>query len=348
MAYESGVLLKSGSNEMEIVEFYLDEARAGDSGDEVFRVSYGINVAKVLEIISKPPINKIPMSHPSVIGTFSLRKKVIPLVDLVVQLGKRKPGGDGNPLAIITEFNKITMAFEVSGVNRIHRLAWSEIEPAEAVLGHFAASVTGIVKFEDRNVLILDLEKILAELNASYCLESLGDALQNATLPVGREGLAELEPPGGAQPLKVLLADDSSSIRALLCRRLEREGFKVTSVYDGEKALAILMELKKRSREENRPIFDYIEILISDIEMPVMDGYSLCSAVKKDPVLGFLPVILFSSLINDRQLHKGKSVGADEQIAKPEAANLAESARRLIAQSKARMEEAVSGSPPSP
>ena len=347
MAYETGILLKTGTNEMEIVEFYLDEPGGGLEG-EVNRVCYGINVAKVLEIIRKPPVNRIPLSNPAVIGTFILRNKVIPLIDLSVQLCKLKPDQQGCPLAIITEFNKTIMAFEVSGVNRIHRLAWSEIEPAEAVLGYFSSSVTGIVKFEDRNVLILDMEKILAELDAQYSVDD-GDGTERHGVP--NDG-AHSAPHGQAHPSagrqaassgKALIADDSSSIRTILSRRLEKDGFIVTTAGDGEKALAMLMEFKERSLKENLPIDHYIEILISDIEMPKMDGYSLCQAVKKDPVLGLLPVILFSSLINDRLLHKGRSVGADEQITKPETANLTERARRLIAQSKVGMEGMLHG-----
>ncbi len=340
MAYESGILLKSGTNEMEIVEFYLDEPAAGGEG-EINRVCYGINVAKVLEIIRKPSVNKVPLSHPAIIGTFILRNKVIPLVDLTLQLGKRRlEEPQGTPLAIITEFNKTTMAFEVSGVNRIHRLAWTQIEPAEVVLGYFTSSVTGIVKFEDRNILILDMEKILSDLSSQYSLEdhdgagTESEVSRNQTREADGFALGDA-PAMPALPPKALIADDSSSIRTILTRKLQKDGFDVTTAGDGEKALAMLMEFKQRSEQENRSLDHYVEILISDIEMPKMDGYSLCQAVKKDPVLGALPVILFSSLINDRLLHKGKSVGADEQITKPETANLTETARRLIAQSKA-------------
>ncbi len=352
MAYQTGILLKTGTNEMEIVEFYLDESAGGYGGreGEALRVCYGINVAKVLEIIRKPAINKAPLSHPAVMGTFVLRNKVIPLIDLTLQLGKVKLEQQPSPLAIITEFNKTTMAFEVSGVNRIHRLAWSEIEPAEPVLGQFSASVTGIVKFEDRNVLILDMEKILAELDAQYAIEGSEEKSWCGVPENGVKDDEHLGPdtdpwpsdgPWATVPAKALIADDSSSIRNMLTRKLEKDGFTVRTASDGEKALTILMEFKERSQKENRPIHHYVEILISDIEMPKMDGYSLCQAVKKDPVLGALPVILFSSLINDRLLHKGRSVGADEQITKPEAANLSQSARRLIARSKGRIDGSI-------
>ncbi|MFP5212399.1 MAG: chemotaxis protein CheW, partial [Acidobacteriota bacterium] len=117
---ETGILLKAGTNEMEIVEFYIDEVIRGK--EEVYRGCYGINVAKVMEIIQKPRVTPIPLAPPGLLGTFISRGKVIPLVDLAMRLGKEKPAEEINPLAIVTEFNRTLMAFAVSGVNRIHRL----------------------------------------------------------------------------------------------------------------------------------------------------------------------------------------------------------------------------------
>jgi two-component system chemotaxis response regulator CheV len=312
MAYNTGILLATGTNEMEIVQFYLDELI---DGDIVHRGSYGINVAKVLEIIRLPKVNALPLSPPAMVGTFILRNKVIPLIDLMVQLEKKKPEHALNPLAIITEFNKTTLAFAVSGVNRIHRLGWSQIEPAGPIMGRFSSSLTGIVKLEDSNVLILDMEKILAELNPQYSITDSNE------IPAGIVHAQS----------KALIADDSSSIRNILTRKLQKDGFAVQTANDGQEALTLLQKLKASCQKEKRHIHDYIEIVISDIEMPQMDGYSLCYAIKQDPVLKALPVVLFSSLINEKLLHKGQTVRADDQIAKPEATNLAQSARQLIA-----------------
>ncbi|MHC1725405.1 MAG: chemotaxis protein [Syntrophobacteraceae bacterium] len=307
------ILLATGTNEMEIVEFYLDEVFEGET---IHRGSYGINVAKVLEIIRKPKANAIPLSPPAMVGTFILRDKIIPLIDLAVQLGMKKTQEELNPLAIVTEFNKINLAFIVSGVNRIHRLAWSQIEPAGPIIGRYSNSLTGIVKLDDRNVLILDMEKILAELNPQYAI------------------MEENETPCAILDIqyKALMADDSSSIRNILTRKLENKGFKVRAASDGKVAWEWLQELKALSLKEKRHIHYYVDIVISDVEMPQMDGYSLCQAIKQDAVLKALPVILFSSLINEKQLHRGRSVGADEQITKPETTNLAKRAGELITQ----------------
>jgi two-component system chemotaxis response regulator CheV len=316
MAYNTGILLASGTNEMEIVEFYIDEMIDGETA---YRGSYGINVAKVLEIIQRPRVNKLPLAPEAMSGTFILRDKVIPLIDLAVQLEKKKPETEVNPLAIVTEFNKTILAFAVSGVNRIHRLAWSEIEPAERSMGRFSNSITGIVKLEDRNVLILDMEKILSELNPQYSLKNIETTS------------AEI----GSVQLKALIADDSVSIRNILVSKLKKAGFEVQTANDGREAWDRLVEIKELCQKERRNIRDFVEIIISDIEMPQMDGYSLCHAVKQDSLLKSLPVILFSSLINERLFHKGQSVGADDQITKPEVSDLGKRARELIEERRA-------------
>ncbi len=313
MAHNTGILLATGTNEMEIVEFYLDEVL---TSGEIHRGSYGINVAKVVEIIRKPKATFIPLAPPGLLGTFIFRDKVIALIDLAMKLDKRKPAEEINPLTIVTEFNRTTMAFVVAGVNRIIRLPWGQIEPAGPILGNLTNSITGVVKREDRNILILDMEKILAELNPQYAIKEESEVLS---------GVADMH-------YKALIVDDSSSIRKILTKNLEKAGFIVKTASDGSEAWNKLLGLKDQSLKEKRRVPDYLDIVISDIEMPQMDGYTLCHAIKQDAALKTMPVILFSSLINERQLHKGKSVGADDQITKPETANLAQRAATLITQ----------------
>ncbi len=311
MEQPSGILLAAGTNELEIVEFYLDELLPEGS---LYRGSYGINVAKVVEIVEEPQVTSVPMAPAGMLGTFISRGKVIPLVDLAVRLDKRRPQETINPLAIVTEFNRTTVAFVVSGVNRIHRLAWERIEPAGSILSSFSSSVTGIVRVEDRNILILDMEKVLAELDPNLAIRDEED------LP---EGTASIQ-------YRALIVDDSPSVRNILAKNLEKAGYTVEKANDGQDGWRWLQEIKAQSQRDRRPIQDYLHIVISDIEMPQMDGYSLCQSIKQDPVLQKLPVILFSSLINEKQIHKGRSVGADDQIAKPETKNLAQRAGELI------------------
>jgi len=310
MAYSTNILLSSGTNEMEIVEFYVDEMIGG----QLYRGCYGINVAKVVKIIRKPKPTFIPMAPAALVGTFISRDKVVPLVDLAIQLQKEKPESEANPLTIVAEFNKSTMAFIVSGVNRIHRLQWQQIEPTGPLLGGLTGSITGVVKMEDRNILLLDLEKVLAELNPEC---GINEGTEIPALPENVQ-------------YKALIVDDSGPIRQILSRKLEKAGFRVQSASDGHEGVELLNGYKELAEKEKKNLTDYLDIVISDIEMPQMDGYSLCYHVKKDPVLQNLPVILFSSLISEKQYHKGKSVGADDQITKPEAANLAHRAAELI------------------
>ncbi|WP_291326766.1 chemotaxis protein [Desulfovibrio sp. UCD-KL4C] len=314
MSSQTDILLEAGTNELEIVEFWLEEEPQED-GEDNYRGFYGVNVAKVLEIIRMPEkVTHLPkVAHPSIMGTFNLRNKVIPLVDLSYWLNKERVETEP-PKVIVTEFNNVSSAFLVSGVTRIHRISWEKVEaPSTYVSSLSQDSITGVVKFDDRISLILDLEKIVAELNPALGLQ-LDDSV-------------DWEVTGG---YKALIADDSTLIREMLYELMTRAKFLVETAKTGRECWEKLLQLKKMSLEENRPIKDYINVVVSDIEMPVMDGHNLTVRIKADPVLKELPVILFSSIITDKLRHKGESVGADDQISKPEVTQLAKRAIALI------------------
>lgn len=308
----TNILLEAGTNELEVVEFFLEEDDLEQGG--VYKGHYGVNVAKVLEIIRMPKITEMPeVSHPCVMGAFNLRSQVIPLVDLSVWLGKKRHESEA-PKVIVTEFNEVTTAFMVSGVNRIHRISWEAVEPPNAYISAMSGnSITGVVKLEGRLVFLLDLERIVSDLNPKLGLR-LDEAVDWHAGPRYR----------------ALIADDSTVIREMLKDLMQRANFDVEAVTNGRDAWLKLMKLKQRTEEENRPIADFLHVMVADIEMPQMDGHALCKHIKEDPVLQQLPVILFSSLITEKLRHKGESVGADEQIAKPEVTTLARHAIRLI------------------
>jgi len=314
----TNILLESGTNELEIVEFYLEEPTA--SG-KTYVGYYGVNVAKVLEIIRLPKVTEMPQTpHPCVLGTFNLRNKVVPLVDLSLWLGKDR-SDNASDKVVVTEFNRVISAFRVSGVTRIHRLSWEQIEPPSVqVQAYSGNSVTGVIQLESRVVFILDMEKIVADLNPELALKELDEV-------AFVESQKEL--PDKDMVFKALIADDSTTIRRMIGTSLEKAGFEVTRTINGRIAWEQLVAWKTASAEENRPITDFVHILVSDIEMPAMDGHSLTRKVKEDPVLKRLPVILFSSLITDSLRHKGEAVGADDQVSKPEMLQLAEKARAL-------------------
>ena len=308
----TNILLESGTNELEIVEFYINEQMAGQ--DQPYTGYYGVNVAKVLEIIKKPKITEMPsVPHPAVLGAFNLRSTIIPLIDLSLWLGK---GAIQEPDAkvIVTEFNKVTNGFMVSGVTRIHRLSWEQVEPPGNYISQFAAnSITGVVRIEDRIIFLIDMEKIIAELNPELAV----NFTDNLDITLDQQYTA-------------LVADDSDTIRNMLANVLKQANFKVIRARNGQEAWDNLLQIKSQATEENKKVTDYIHIVISDIEMPSVDGLNLTKRIKEDPELNVLPVILFSSLITDKTRHKGESVGADDQISKPEVGELAIRAKKLI------------------
>ncbi|WP_027185172.1 chemotaxis protein [Desulfovibrio inopinatus] len=312
---QTNILLEAGTNELEIVEFYLDEDTPSTSDPtKKYRGYYGVNVAKVLEIIRLTHVTELPeVSHPSVLGAFRQRSHVIPLVDLSIWLGKSRVESE-SPKVIVTEFNNVTTAFLVSGVTRIHRMSWEAVEPPNTYVSSLSGDcITGVVKFEDRIVFLLDLEKMVADINPGLGLRLDLDITWDAS-----------------KTYRALIADDSVLIRHMLKDLLEKAHFQVEAVQNGREAWDRLLEIKARAEKENTNIEDYLQVVVSDIEMPSMDGHNLTKRIKEDPILKRLPVILFSSLITDKLRHKGLAVGADDQISKPEVGALALRAMHLI------------------
>ncbi|MHC1700203.1 MAG: chemotaxis protein [Humidesulfovibrio sp.] len=320
---QTNILLESGTNELELVEFYIDEKP--DAAGKTYRGYYGINVAKVLEIIRLPPVTQLPeIPHPSVLGAFNLRSRIIPLVDLSLWLGKGASEVKDSSKVIVSEFNRMISAFMVSGVTRIHRLSWTQVEAPGRHLNEYSSnSVTGVVRFDDRILLVLDMEKIVAELNPS-----LGMKIEEGAMAA----IKEAKGPARKEHFRALIADDSTSIRRMIAGMLEKAGFEVTQTVNGQDAWNVLADVKRRAAEEHKPLSEYFDIMVSDIEMPEMDGHNLTKRVKDDPFLKEMPVILFSSLITDRLRHKGDAVGADDQISKPNISELTRRAFELIAQ----------------
>ncbi len=310
----NNILLESGTNELEIVEFYIDEPG--------YRGHYGVNVAKVIEIIRTQPVTAMPqMRHPAVMGAFPHRDgKVVPLVDLGKYLLKGAID-QNNAKIIVTEFNSIVTAFLVSGVNRIHRLNWNEVEEPGGFLQNMSENtVTGVIRLEGRVIFMLDLENVVASIDPALAIK-----------------LAEFAPKTALDSEYVILhADDSGSIRALVKRMLEKsERFKVVQATSGQEAWDILVRYKQRALDEGIPLRDVVQAVVTDVEMPRMDGLTLCRLIKEDPILKELPVALFSSLITEKLEHKGLSVGADAQFAKPDLQALSTKVIDLITEKQA-------------
>jgi len=314
---QTNILLESGTNELEVVEFFLDEPG--------YRGHYGINVAKVVEIIRPQPITAMPqMPHPCVVGAFPYRDgRVMPLVDLAKYLGT-ETRSDAEPKVVITEFNKVVTAFQVSGVTRIHRLSWTAVEaPGSFLQASSKNSIVGVVRLDGRVVFLLDMESIVGDLHPG-----LARSMQV-------EGRADMV---GDRPLRLLHADDSASIRELMSEILTvNNRFELMQVADGQHAWNMLLQLKEQAENEQRPITDFVEGAILDIEMPRLDGLTLCRQIKEDSVLRVLPVAIFSSLITEATRHKGQSVGANIQFAKPDLQSVSDRMFELIAQNAAKV-----------
>lgn len=295
---QTDILLEVGTNELEIVEFYINEK-------DGYRGYYGINVSKVVEIIRPEPVTAMPqMRHPSVMGAFPYRGgRIVPLIDLCVYLDKRRTE-DEDPKIIITEFNNVQNAFLVSGVTRIHRISWNQVEaPSQFMLEMSRKSITGVVRLENRVVFLLDMEAIVGTLHPALGIRM--EINENAPKPT--------------QTYKIVHADDSASIRRLVMDKLQAEGrFEVAQVHDGQQAWDLLRKYRQESQETGRPLTDFCQGVISDIEMPNLDGLTLCKYIKDDPVLRSLPVAMFSSLISPAMQAKCQSVHADAQFAKPD------------------------------
>lgn len=316
----TNILLETGTNEVEILEVRIDE--------EGYAGFYGVNVAKVLEIIIPPErLVRLPSMDTSfVLGIFNYRGKVIPLVDVAGWLGKRRAETQ-RAAVIITEFNNLTTAFLVSGVERIRRLTWKDIRPLEGYMEGLSSSVTGVLHLENKIIFVLDLEKIIADLQPEAAVRL------NAQPSAGDEGVP-------TSPYRLLHVDDSNVIRTTVRQLLEKERyFTVTSLANGEEAWEYLQNLKKGESEGGPKVTDVLDIILTDIEMPGIDGYHLCKKIKEDDALKSLPVALFSSLISEKLLHKGVAVGADAQFTKPDL-SLVFGMRKLLAKRPGRAPEA--------
>ena len=307
---ENDILLDTGTNEFEIIEFYIDEIDGGQDDRDYF----GINVAKVLEVVEAPSGLETAEGapHPSFLGTMGLRDIILPVIDLSVWLGiKRKPSEF--ELIVVTEINNVVTGFLVTGVTQIHRIGWADLKtPNKFIADMDSNCITGTVELDDRFVLMIDLERILGELDPEMAERSDGEVY---TAP---------------ENYTAVLVDDSVSVRALLNKNFEAANFEVHLYTNGFEAWEGLKEMNRQAKEQGGSITDVVDILVSDIEMPQMDGYTLTKNVKEHAELSNLPVILFSSLITKGLYHKGEAVKADDQITKPEFNELTGRAISLI------------------
>lgn len=292
MNNDKGILLETGTNELEIVEFGVGKNK------------FGINVIKVKEIINPVPITTIPHAHPNVEGIMELRGEVLPVVNLANALGLPPSEEPEKDKFIVSEFNKTKIIFHVHNVSQIHRISWEDIEKPSEMYQGAESQIIGVIKLNGEMILLLDFERIVVDINPES-----GINVQQ----VKRLGARE------RSNKQLIVVEDSPLLRKLLEDTLSEAGYdKVQFFENGREAYDYLQGVN----ESNKSIEDIVQLVITDIEMPQMDGHHLTRKIKEDAKLGQLPVIIFSSLITEDLRHKGKRVGANAQVSKPEIAEL--------------------------
>lgn len=299
---DTNILLESGTNELEVLEFTL-----GDN-------HYGINVAKIREILQYTPVTPVPNSHPSVEGIFMPRDTMITVINLKKCLGL--PETDEKGLFIITNFNKLNVAFHVDEVIGIHRVSWENIiKPDSTIQGRDGSTATGVIKMNDKLVVILDFESIVSSISPETGLRV--------------NDIDNMESRDRSDST-ILIAEDSALLSKLITDCLKKAGYvKLIVTENGQEAWDKICELKAAG-----DITEKVNCIITDIEMPLMDGHRLTKLVKSDAALKEIPVIIFSSLVNEEMRIKGEQLGADAQLTKPEIGQLVDAIDKLIGTNK--------------
>ncbi len=297
---KQGILLESGTNEIEVMEFTIN----GNL--------YGINVAKVKEILMSSPVKPMPHAHPAVEGIFKPRDIVLTVVDLPRYLLQAPCDKGEKDLFILTNFNRMNIAFRVHTVVGISRISWQDIQKPDKTISSGEEGVaTGIAQCGEDLVTILDFEKIVAEIAPETTIQ-----------------MSEIESLGHRERREapIMVAEDSILLGRMIVEALHKSGYvNVTMCMDG---LELWNRLQEYRDAEN--LREKVALVITDIEMPQMDGHRLTKMIKDDPKFQSIPVVIFSSLITEEMRRKGKELGANEQMSKPEIGRLVEVLDHLL------------------
>ena len=297
---DKGILLESGTNELEILEF-----KVGNN-------HYGINVAKINEILPYQKPTLVPNAHPSIEGIFMPRDTVISIIDLAKSLNLPDSSDKSSDKYIVTNFNNLHTGFHVHEVVAIHRVSWKEIlKPDSTISSQGNGVATGIIKLDGKLIIIVVMEKIVSDINPETGLK---------VSDIDQLGMRK------RNEAPILIAEDSPLLNALMLECLHKAGYtNVTVTNNGQEAWDKLNQYKDSDIIKNN-----VSCIITDIEMPQMDGHRLTKLVKSDDELKEIPVIIFSSLINDDMKRKGELLGADAQLTKPEIGDLVQEIDKLV------------------
>ncbi|MEW6313830.1 MAG: chemotaxis protein [Pseudomonadota bacterium] len=299
----------AGTNKLEILMFTL-----GVDSHSQRREIYGINVFKVREVIRTPEITRAPEMPPAVEGMVSLRGILVPVVDLAKYVGVETE--TKLEIMIVTEYNGHTQGFLVESVDTILRLDWSSMRvPPEMLTVRTGGLVTAVTELADgKLVMMMDVEKVLSETT------SVDDDLQF-------HDLKPIDKPDRT----IFFADDSAVARSQVKRTLEAMHVGFKSAMNGRQAWQELEKIAAYADSQHKPVKDYIQLVLTDVEMPEMDGYMLTRKIKSDSRFVGVPVLMHSSLSSISNQQLGKAVGVDEYVPKFEPQRLAATLTRLLA-----------------
>ncbi len=296
-------ILETGKNELEIVDFRIYE----DNTEDTYEWIFGVNVAKVREVLRMPSITKIPNMPPQVEGMAEIRGKLIPVVSLAKWMGIEEPQ-ERKKFLLHLEFLRENVGIVVHDAKRIRRISWKDIKKAPDTLNvKMGGRITGVVETEDGLLIILDFEGILHDIGL---------------LKIFHEAEAYEKAKEIKKTHTILIAEDSAVARKIIKDLLEAAGHKVITAEDGLQAWNLLNDYLKKAQSEGKSLKDYIQLVITDIEMPNMDGLTLTKRIKETVGLMGLPVIVNTTLSDDSNRQRAFRVNADGFIVKFDAEEL--------------------------
>ncbi len=305
----STILTESGTNELEIIEFHLEKVLPDGRTKTCY---YGINVAKVREVIRVPETTDYPNAQPHMIGVFSSREILTPLVDLAGWLGVPTSTDISKKYVIVTDFNRMTNGFLIDSISRIHRISWNDVEsPSQFLEAGEQDCVVAVVRQDKKLIMILDFEKIISDINPELSMEKY-DVTVDRKVDLNQRMVTK------RNAKTIMVVDDSAFIRSLIQDTLSSAGYNIIACKDGGEAHEKLMELKQAAKEENVLISELIDAVVTDVEMPRMDGMHLIKRLRDDDSYSSMPIVMFSSLMSDDNRAKALALGANDTLTKPE------------------------------
>jgi len=263
-------------------------------------------------VIRVPETTDYPNAQRHMVGVFSLRDRLIPLVDLAGWLGIKTNPDPSHKVVIVTDFNKMANGFLIDSVSRIHRVSWEDVEsPSQFLEAGENDCVVAVVRRDGNLIMILDFEKIIADINPELSMEKY-DVTQDRKVLIDDRMMAL------RQGKTILVVDDSAFIRKMIETTLRTAGYNVITAKDGGEGLEMMTDFDRLAQEERMPVTGFVNAVITDVEMPRMDGMHLLKRLRDTPSYKEMPIVMFSSLMSDDNRQKALQLGANDTITKPE------------------------------